>query len=61
MEVYCTIPGIVGPEFAGVSVPRGGTFKVPLKFEGKEMRDCWIYVLKDGRPWQKIIMDIYLV
>jgi len=61
MEVYCSIHGVVGPEFGGVSVMKGATFKVPLKFEGKELRDCHIFILKDGRPFQKIIMDIYLV
>ena len=44
-----------------VTVPKGEKFKVSLKFEysnTEESQDCYLFLLKDNRPWQKILVEV---
>jgi len=47
-----------------IMVPKGASFKIPLKFVSKgeeKTRGCLIYIFKDDRPWLKILVEITTV
>jgi len=47
-----------------IMVPKGASFKIPLKFvsRGEEKtRGCLIYIFKDDKPWLKILVEITTV
>ena len=60
IEAYSTVPEILMLESNELLVQKGCSFKLPLRFEhqDEDTFGCFIFLLKDGKPWQKIIIEV---
>lgn len=60
IKIYVYPPNLTNMDTSEMLLPSGTTIKIPLKFEPKEgekLSEFFVFVLKNGRPWQKIIID----
>lgn len=61
IEIYFTHPQINGLSSHQFIVAKGCPFKIPLKFNYQEIKfltGFCIFILKNGCPWQKIMLDL---
>jgi len=61
VEVFGSLPHLVSMESHEMTVPKGNPMKISLRFEGKEeevRNDLFVFMLKDGKPWQKVNISL---
>jgi len=60
--IYSNTPEILALDSNEIHVIQGSSFKIPLKFEYQHGEDdnqrYYVFVLKQGRPWQKIVIEV---
>jgi len=61
IEVFGSLPHLVAMDTHDMNVPKGNPMKISLRFEGREeevINDIFVFILKDGKPWQKINISL---
>jgi len=61
IDIYSTTPEILAMESNDITVTKGSLFKIALKFGNsicEGLRECYIFLFKDNKPWLKILIQL---